>query len=105
MATVGELIERAREAYEELLTVGEAIDDEWQYVNDLSASWLAEFDRVAAERGSAHGTLEAEAAVDWLIAEIGRIVDPHKAIDWLSTFPQAALLALEPAASVPDPAP
>jgi hypothetical protein len=35
-----------------------------------------------------------EAAIVRLIDEIGRISDPHRAIDWLSTFPQAALLAL-----------
>ena len=28
------------------------------------------------------------------IDEIGRISDPHRAIDWLSTFPQVVLLAL-----------
>ena len=28
-----------------------------------------------------------------LIAEVGLITDPHRAIDWLSTFPQVVLLA------------
>ena len=36
----------------------------------------------------------AGAAIDGAIDEIGRIADPHKAIDWLSTFPQVVLLAL-----------
>jgi hypothetical protein len=33
-------------------------------------------------------------AVDEAIAEIGLITDPHKAIDWLSTFPHLVALAL-----------
>ncbi len=37
---------------------------------------------------------EASEAVDRAIDEIGRIEDPHRAIDWLSTFPQVVLLAL-----------
>jgi hypothetical protein len=36
----------------------------------------------------------ADAAIDRLIDEVDRITDPHRAIDWLSTFPQVALLAL-----------
>jgi hypothetical protein len=36
----------------------------------------------------------AGTAIDRLADEAGTIDDPHKAIDWLSTFPQAALLAL-----------
>ncbi len=35
-----------------------------------------------------------DAAIDRLIDEVDRITDPHRAIDWLSTFPQVALLAL-----------
>jgi hypothetical protein len=104
MATVGELIERAREAYDGLVAVGEAVDDEWQYITDLSAAWRAELDRLAVERGSVPGAPGSEAAVDWLVAEIARIADPHQAIDWLSTFPQAVLLAVAPPASAPDPA-
>jgi hypothetical protein len=33
-------------------------------------------------------------AVDEAIAEIGLVTDPHKAIDWLSTFPHVIGLAL-----------
>ena len=38
-------------------------------------------------------TAEGVAAVDELIAEIGLITDPHKAIDWLSMFPHVVALA------------
>jgi hypothetical protein len=33
--------------------------------------------------------------VDAAIEEIGRITDPHRAIDWLSTFPDLVALALD----------
>ena len=33
-------------------------------------------------------------AIERAIDEIGLITDPHRAIDWLSTFPQVTLLAL-----------
>jgi hypothetical protein len=36
----------------------------------------------------------SHAAIDAAIDEIGRIEDPHRAIDWLSTFPQVTLLAV-----------
>ena len=35
--------------------------------------------------------MKSDAAVDRAIDEIGRIDDPHRAIDWLSTFPQVVL--------------
>jgi hypothetical protein len=34
------------------------------------------------------------AAPSTTIAEIGRITDPHRAIDWLSTYPLVVLTAL-----------
>ena len=91
---VAELVERSRTAYEGLVEAAEAVDDEWQYIADLQAAWLAELDRVAATRGAEPSAPGGEAAIQRLIDEIARIKDPHRAIDWLSTFPQAALLAL-----------
>ena len=44
---------------------------------------------------------EVGAAIDRAIDEIGLIADPHRAIDWLSTFPQVVLLALGEAREVP----
>ncbi len=46
------------------------------------------------ERGSEPVTALEEAAIGRAIDEIGRISDPHRAIDWLSTFPQVVLVAL-----------
>ena len=36
----------------------------------------------------------AAGAIDRAIVEVDLIEDPHRAIDWLSTFPQVVLLAL-----------
>jgi hypothetical protein len=94
MATVGELVERSRTAYESLAAIAEELVDEWQYIADLRAAWTAELDERAAGRGQDVAQPHVEAAIARLIDEIDRIADPHRAIDWLSTFPQAVLLAL-----------
>jgi hypothetical protein len=86
-----ELIERAAAAYLALSELAETIEDEWQYVTDLAEAYEP------AIRGLAGGgplPAVAVAAVDEAIAEIGLITDPHKAIDWLSTFPHVVALAL-----------
>lgn len=93
-ATIGSLIERALVAYDGLATLGESIDEEWGYVNDLTDAWRTRLDVVASERGDEPVTRELEEAVDRAIDEIGRIDDPHRAIDWLSTYPQVILAAL-----------
>ena len=93
-ATIGSLIERALVAYDGLATLGESSDEEWGYVNDLTDAWRTRLDVVASERGDEPVTRELEEAVDRAIDEIGRIDDPHRAIDWLSTYPQVVLVAL-----------
>ena len=52
------------------------------------------FDAVATARGDEPLPERLTAALDRAIDEIGRIEDPHRAIDWLSTFPQVVLVAL-----------
>jgi hypothetical protein len=93
-ATVSDAIDRASNAYAALAELGESIEDEWSYVSDLTAAWQARLADVSAARGDAAVDPEVDAAVDAAIDEIGRITDPHRAIDWLSTFPQVVLLAL-----------
>lgn len=93
--TVDDAIARILAAYASLTELGESIDDEWSYVNDLAAAWRDRFDEVASVRAAMPIDAEADAAIDRAIDEIGRITDPHRAIDWLSTFPQVALLALD----------
>ena len=92
--TISEAIERALAAYVVLEELGEQIEDEWSYVADLTDVWRTRFDEVAAHRGDGELTDEASAAVDVAIDEIARIEDAHRAIDWLSTFPQVVLLSL-----------
>jgi len=92
--TIRDLIDRALDAYTLLEERGEEIEDEWSYVADLSDAWRTRLDAVAAHRGNAEASDEAGTAVDLAIDEIGRIEDPHRAIDWLSTFPQVVLLAI-----------
>jgi hypothetical protein len=93
-ATIAEAIERALSAYAELTELGEGIEDEWTYVNDLAGLWRERLEGVAATRGASGIDPLTDDAIERAIDEIGRITDAHRAIDWLSTFPQVTLLAL-----------
>ena len=93
-ATLDEAIEHALAAYARLTELAEEIDDEWSYVNDLSSAWRDRLELAAGSGAGAPVHPAADAAIDRLIDEVDRITDPHRAIDWLSTFPQVALLAL-----------
>jgi hypothetical protein len=92
--TIRAAIDRATDAYHALGALGEEIEDEWSYVTDLGEAWRARFDAVAAARGDDPLPDALTAAFDRAIDEVARIEDPHRAIDWLSTFPQVILLAL-----------
>ena len=92
--TVDEAIDRAISAYARLTEQAEEVEDEWSYVNDLSSAWRERLELAAGFRTGAPLDPAVDAAVDRLIDEVDRITDPHRAIDWLSTFPQVALLAL-----------
>jgi hypothetical protein len=92
--TLADLLGRARVAYEALLAVGETIEDEWSETNDLASAWLARFDDVGGARGHDPVSGRTALAAAALFAEVGAIDDPHRAIDWLSTFPQVLLVAI-----------
>ena len=92
--TVDDLVERALEAYAALELLGEEIEDEWTYVTDLDAAWRERLGEVASARGFEAAASSTSAAIDRAIEEIGLVRDPHRAIDWLSTFPQVVLVAL-----------
>jgi hypothetical protein len=84
-----------------LAALGETIQDEWTYVHDLETVWTARLRAVAAAdrpAASLPAHAELEAAIDRLVAEADLVTDPHRAIDWLSTLPQATLVALGEAA-------
>ena len=92
--TLGDQARAALAAYERLATLAEEIEDEWTYVTDLLAAWRERIEELIDERGSESVTSLEEAAIGRAIDEIGRISDPHRAIDWLSTFPQIVLVTL-----------
>lgn len=92
--TVADLLGRVIAAYAALASVAEEVDDEWAYVTDLSAAWRERLEDVVGTRGAEVAGEPVSAAIDRLIDEVGSISDPHRAIDWLSTFPQVALTAL-----------
>lgn len=94
MATISELMTRATTALDALVAVGEAVEDEWQYVTDLAGAYRARFAAVAAARGTETVDEATDAAVTLVAEEAALIADPHRAIDWLSTLPQVVLLAL-----------
>lgn len=97
-STIATLLERAVAAYDDLQAVGEAVDDEWGYINDLADAWRARLGEVGDARGAEPASSPLEIAVERAIEEIARIEDPHRAIDWLSTYPQLLLVAMgEPA--------
>jgi hypothetical protein len=87
-----DVIERAAAAYRALADLAETVEDEWQYVTDLVDAYLPGI-RALAEK-DAELEFEAVVAIDEAISEIGSITDPHKAIDWLSTFPHVVALAV-----------
>jgi hypothetical protein len=87
-----DVIERAVAAYRALADLAETIEDEWQYVTDLVDAYLPGI-QALAER-DAELELEAVVAIDEAIAEITSITDPHRAIDWLSTFPHVVAMAV-----------
>ena len=88
------VLQRALAAVQGLAELGESVEDEWQYVNDLLRIHAADLRALATAdaRPVAGGAVEA---IDLLADEAARITDPHRAIDWLSTLPQAVRLALE----------
>jgi hypothetical protein len=92
--TIQLAIDRALAAYGGLTELGETIDDEWSYVNDLSDAWRTRLLAVSDHRGDEPVASAVSVAIDRAIEEIGLIEDRHRAIDWLSTFPQVVLIAL-----------
>ena len=101
MTPISDLVERVVAAIAGLVVLGETIQDEWTYVHDLELVWVARLRAVAAERSAGPDGVETaalEAAIARLCDETARITDPHRAIDWLSTLPQATLVAMGEAA-------
>lgn len=94
ISTIGDAIAAARPAYDELAAFAEDVEDEWSFINDLAAAWTERMDAVVDARGDGPAAAGVAEAVLALAAEAAAIDDPHRAIDWLSTFPQVLLVAL-----------
>ncbi|HZC33470.1 MAG TPA: hypothetical protein VE640_09315 [Candidatus Bathyarchaeia archaeon] len=94
IVSVADAIAAASSAYDALAELAEDVTDEWSYVTDLADAWRERLAEVADRRdGEPAGPGVAE-AVAVLAAEAGAIDDPHRAIDWLSTYPQVLLVAV-----------
>lgn len=89
----GDLLATAVAAFDRLGELGETVEDEWTYVAKLVAVGRGRL-RAAVPDADRSVAPEQADAIDALGAEAGRITDPHRAIDWLSTFPAVAELAL-----------
>ena len=89
---LSDALAEALDAYDRLASLGEDIEDEWSYVTDLTAAWRDRLEALATLRGPEPAGVVGP-AVTQAVAEIDRITDPHRAIDWLSTFPQIVLVA------------
>jgi len=92
-ARAGDLLAIALAAFGLLAELGETVEDEWTYVTKLVEVGRARL-RAAVPDAGGRVSPERAAAIDALAAEAGRITDPHRAIDWLSTFPAVAELVL-----------
>lgn len=90
--TIHDVLTAALDGYERLGLLGEEIEDEWSYVTDLVAAWNERLETLDRARGSDLAG-PAAPAIQRALDEIDLIKDPHRAIDWLSTFPQVVLLA------------
>jgi hypothetical protein len=89
----GDVLAIAVAAYDLLAELGETVEDEWTYVTKLVQVGRGRL-RAAVPDAGASASAEQASALAALAAEAGRITDPHRAIDWLSTFPAVAELVL-----------
>jgi hypothetical protein len=93
-ATVDDAVRLALDAYATLQSVAEEVEDEWMYIQDLTAVHRERLESIAAEEGARVIDPAVSAAVVAACDEAGRVADPHRAIDWLSTFPSVVAVAL-----------
>ena len=101
-ATRGAALGVALASLERLAELGETIEDEWSYVTALAEAGRARLGAAAGLDPTTPLTPDRAAAVVAASAETALITDPHRAIDWLSTFPAVVELTLgEPAVVTP----
>ncbi len=101
-ATRDAALSAALAALDALAELGETIEDEWSYVTALADAGRARLRAAAGPDVDAALAADRGAAIAAACAETARIEDPHRAIDWLSTFPAVVELAMGgPAAGPP----
>ena len=93
-STRGAALDTALAALGALAELGETIEDEWPYVTALAEAGRTRLGSAAGPGLAVLLAPDRAAAVVAACAEITLIRDPHRAIDWLSTFPQVVLSAL-----------
>ena len=105
--TRGAALTSALTALDALADLGETIADEWTYVTALADAGRASLRAAAGDDLGAALAPDLAAAIDAACAEATRIADPHRAIDWLSTFPAVVELVLvgAPGTGTPRPTP
>jgi glucose-6-phosphate 1-dehydrogenase len=91
--TIDAALGRALDCLEALALLGEDIEDEWQYVQDLAETWRERLTEIAEARAGETLPSDRTAAIARACGEAELVTDPHRAIDWLSTFPQVVILA------------
>ncbi len=92
--TVRDAVDRALAAYADLQGGAEDVEDEWMYIQDLTAAHRERLEALADADGDRELDPAVGSAIEAACDEIGRIRDPHRAIDWLSTFPSVVAIAL-----------
>jgi len=92
--SVAGAISAASAAYDDLAELAEDVEDEWSFVTELADAWRARLAEVSDARGDEPAAAGVAEAVATLAAEAAAIDDPHRAIDWLSTYPQVLLVAV-----------
>jgi len=91
---VRDAVDGALEAYAALQEVAEEVEDEWMYVQDLTAAHRSRLEAIAAIDGDDPIAPAIARAIETACDEIALVTDPHRAIDWLSTFPSVVAIAL-----------
>jgi hypothetical protein len=92
--TRGAALDTALAALGVLAELGETIEDEWPYVTALAEAGRTRLGSAAGPDPAVPLALDRAAAVAAACAEMALITDPHRAIDWISTFPAVVELAL-----------
>ena len=93
-ATRGVALDMAMAALDALAELGETIPDEWTYVTALAEAGRARLRAAGGADLTAPLSADRAGAVAAACEEVARIADPHRAVDWLSTFPAVVELVL-----------